>query len=63
MDIMAACDLYEGSIVRVIRRLNELVCELATAAKNIGNSELEGKLNDSGKRLKRGIIFAASLYV
>jgi len=63
VDIMAACDLYEGSIVRVIRRLNELVCELATAAKNIGNTELERKLNDSGKRLKRGIIFAASLYI
>lgn len=63
IEIMASCDLYEGSIVRVIKRLEELVCELATAAKNIGNSELQNKLTESRHKLKRGIIFAASLYL
>uniref|UniRef100_A0A7S1AV33 Superkiller viralicidic activity 2-like 2 n=1 Tax=Noctiluca scintillans TaxID=2966 RepID=A0A7S1AV33_NOCSC len=62
-EIMAKSNLFEGSVVRVIRRLEELVRELATAAKIIGNQELEKKLNEGRGRLKRGIIFAASLYL
>eukprot|EP00930_Biecheleria_cincta_P028758 TRINITY_DN20049_c0_g1_i1.p1 TRINITY_DN20049_c0_g1~~TRINITY_DN20049_c0_g1_i1.p1 ORF type:complete len:1065 (+),score=272.73 TRINITY_DN20049_c0_g1_i1:63-3257(+) len=62
-EIMNQCNLYEGSVVRVIRRLEELIRELATAAKTIGNEELERKLNEGRGRLKRGIIFAASLYL
>jgi len=62
-EIMNQCNLYEGSVVRVIRRLEELVRELASAAKTIGNQELEKKLNEGRGRLKRGIIFAASLYL
>lgn len=38
------CNLYEGSVVRVIRRLEELIRELATAAKTIGNEELAAQL-------------------
>jgi len=62
-EIMNQCNLYEGTVVRVIRRLEELVRELASAAKTIGNEELATKLNDGRSRLKRGIIFAASLYL
>jgi len=62
-EIMNQCNLYEGTVVRVIRRLEELVRELASAAKTIGNEELAEKLNDGRSRLKRGIIFAASLYL
>uniref|UniRef100_A0A7S2Q2C1 Superkiller viralicidic activity 2-like 2 n=1 Tax=Zooxanthella nutricula TaxID=1333877 RepID=A0A7S2Q2C1_9DINO len=62
-EIMNQCNLYEGSVVRVIRRLEELVRELATAAKTIGNEELAKKLGEGRGRLKRGIIFAASLYL
>eukprot|EP00928_Gymnodinium_smaydae_P020163 TRINITY_DN17797_c0_g1_i1.p1 TRINITY_DN17797_c0_g1~~TRINITY_DN17797_c0_g1_i1.p1 ORF type:complete len:584 (-),score=183.46 TRINITY_DN17797_c0_g1_i1:136-1887(-) len=62
-EIMANCNLYEGSVVRVIRRLEELTREMATAAKTIGNTELEKKLLEGRSRLKRGIIFAASLYI
>jgi len=62
-EIMNQCNLYEGTVVRVIRRLEELIRELASAAKGIGNQELEQKLNDGRGRLKRGIIFAASLYL
>ena len=42
------CNLYEGSVVRVIRRLEELIRELATAAKTIGNEELASKLGEGG---------------
>mmetsp|Transcript_95215 Transcript_95215/g.308313 ORF Transcript_95215/g.308313 Transcript_95215/m.308313 type:complete len:1047 (-) Transcript_95215:81-3221(-) len=62
-EIMNQCNLYEGSVVRVIRRLEELVREMASAAKTIGNQELEKKLNEGRGRLKRGIIFSASLYL
>merc|ERR1711972_602016 len=62
-EIMNQCNLYEGTVVRVIRRLEELVRELASAAKTIGNEELAGKLTEGRNRLKRGIIFAASLYL
>eukprot|EP00415_Alexandrium_ostenfeldii_P004537 UN4537 len=62
-EIMNQCNLYEGSVVRVIRRLEELVRELASAAKTIGNQELERKLNEGRSRLKRGIVFCASLYL
>jgi len=62
-EIMNQCNLYEGSVVRVIRRLEEVVRELATAAKIIGNQELEKKLTEGRARLKRGIIFSASLYL
>jgi ATP-dependent RNA helicase DOB1 len=63
VDIMEMSSMYEGSIVRVIRRLEEVVRELAGAAKTIGNVELSKKLEDSRARLKRGIMFAASLYI
>jgi ATP-dependent RNA helicase DOB1 len=62
-EILNQSNLYEGSIVRVIRRLEELVRELAGAAHTIGNEELEKKLLEGRERLKRGIIFAASLYL
>jgi len=62
-EIMGQCDLYEGSVVRAIRRLEELARELVVAAKTIGNHDLEKKLLEARGRLKRGIIFAASLYL
>eukprot|EP00971_Amphidinium_carterae_P280271 5564195-Amphidinium_carterae.1 len=62
-EIMNSCQLFEGSVVRVIRRLEEVVRELATGAKVIGNTQLEAKLNEGRARLKRGIVFAASLYL
>lgn len=33
------------------------------AAKVIGNKELENKFKESSKKLKKGIVFAASLYL
>lgn len=62
-DIMGQCDLYEGSVVRAIKRLEELARELVVAAKTIGNHDLEKKLLEARVKLKRGIIFAASLYL
>ena len=49
--------------LRSFTTFEELIRELATAAKQIGNEELASKLNEGRARLKRGIIFAASLYL
>lgn len=39
-------DIFEGSIIRAIRRLEELLRQLITAAKSIGNANLENKFSD-----------------
>ena len=62
-EVMEATDLFEGSVVRVVRRLEELVREIILAAKSIGHKDLEAKLIEGRTKLRRGIIFAASLYL
>ena len=59
----AACDLFEGSITRAIRRLSELLNELMSAAKAVGHDELYVKLGEGAKLIRRDIVFAASLYI
>lgn len=56
-------DVYEGSLIRVFRRLEELLRQMCAAAKSIGNSELENKFSEGINRIHRDIIFAASLYL
>merc|ERR1712025_1134853 len=56
-------DIFEGSIIRSMRRLEELLRQMIQAAKNIGNTELENKFSESIKLMKRDIVFAASLYL
>ena len=56
-------DVFEGSIVRVIRRLEELLRQLATAATAIGNNELKKLFEDGAAKIRRGVVFAASLYL
>jgi len=37
MEICKICDVYEGSIIRCMRRLDELLKQMSKAAKVIGN--------------------------
>ncbi|PBK60634.1 DSHCT-domain-containing protein [Armillaria solidipes] len=46
-------DIFEGSIIRVFRRLGELLRQMASAAKVIGNAELQGKFQMSLEILER----------
>lgn len=55
--------IYEGTIIRCFRRLDELINQMVEAAKVIGNDDLRDKFTESQKNLKRGIVFAASLYL
>ena len=54
---------FLGSIIRSMRRLEELLRQMAQASKNMGNAELETKFSESIKLLKRDIVFATSLYL
>lgn len=56
-------DIFEGSIIRCMRRLEELLRQMAQAAKSIGNVELEAKFTEGIVKLKRDIVFANSLYL
>ncbi|KDN37581.1 antiviral helicase [Tilletiaria anomala UBC 951] len=64
-DICKLTDVFEGSLIRAFRRLQELLRQLVEAAKAIGNDELETKFNQSLAMLERqtSIIFSPSLYL
>ena len=55
--------IFEGNIIRCLRRLDELLRQLAEASGSIENTVLQKKFEDASKALQRGIIFAASLYL
>merc|ERR1712244_71649 len=55
--------LFEGALIRLIKRLRDIVNQLVDSAKAIGNEELEKKFESCIEKLQRGIVFAASLYV
>jgi len=47
-------DVYEGSLIRVFRRLEELIRQMAMAAKVMGSEDLEQKFEMSLTKVKRG---------
>ena len=63
VDICKLTDIFEGSIIRSIRRLEELLRQLGSASLAIGNKELQALFEDGAKRIRRGVVFAASLYL
>ena len=52
----------EGIIVRTIQRLEELCNNLKNAAKIIGDTVLESKIDQCSVMIRRDIVFAGSLY-
>lgn len=62
-DIMKMTDAFEGSVVRTLRSLDELLRQMAEAAKSVGNLELVDKFTAGSVLIKRDIVFAASLYL
>ncbi|CAN6214435.1 unnamed protein product [Urochloa humidicola] len=61
--IMEMTQVFEGSLIRAIRRLEEVLQQLILASKSIGETELEAKLEEAVSKIKRDIVFAASLYL
>ncbi|KAL6947029.1 hypothetical protein ACO0QE_001887 [Hanseniaspora vineae] len=62
-EIMNISPESEGTIVRVINRLDEICRQLKSASLIIGNSELHAKMSEAQELIKRDIVFAASLYL
>lgn len=62
-EIMEMSQVFEGSLIRAIRRLEEVLQQLIQAAKSIGETELEVKFEEAVTKIKRDIVFAASLYL
>jgi len=52
-----------GSIIRCMRRLEEILRHLCQAAKDIGSTDLENKFSEAIRLIKRDIVFTASLYL
>jgi antiviral helicase SKI2 len=62
-EIMELSVEAEGTIVRVITRLDEICREVKSAALIIGDSALHAKMTTAQEKIKRDIVFAASLYL
>lgn len=56
-------DVYEGSLIRVFRRLEECLRQMAQAAKVMGSEDLESKFEESLTKVRRDIVAAQSLYL
>jgi ATP-dependent RNA helicase DOB1 len=56
-------DLFEGSLVRALRRLDELMAQLERAAAAVGDARLAAHFAASRETMRRGLPFAASLYI
>ncbi|KAJ3696285.1 hypothetical protein LUZ60_001662 [Juncus effusus] len=62
-EVIDMTDIFEGSIIRLARRLDEFLNQLRAAAKAVGEAELEKKFGLASDSLRRGIMFANSLYL
>ena len=62
-EICKMTDVYEGSLIRLFRRLEELLRQMAQAAKVMGSDELEQKFEEALKKVRRDIVAAQSLYL
>ena len=52
LKICSMTSIFEGNIIRHIRRLEELLRQMSCAAKAIGNTALEAKFNEGIIQLK-----------
>ncbi|KAL0426703.1 UNVERIFIED_CONTAM: DExH-box ATP-dependent RNA helicase DExH10 [Sesamum latifolium] len=62
-EVIQMTDIFEGSIIRLARRLDEFLNQLKAAAHAVGEVDLENKFAAASESLRRGIMFANSLYL
>ena len=58
-----AKSIFEGSLVRALRRLHELILQLKAAADILGDVHLAERFQAAAEKLNRDVVFAASLYL
>jgi len=56
-------DVYEGSLIRLFRRLEELLRQIAQASKVMGSEDLEKKFTAALDMVRRDLVAAQSLYL
>ncbi len=56
-------DVYEGSLIRLFRRLEEVLRQMVQAAKVMGSEDLAGKFTEAMGKIVRDLIAAQSLYL
>lgn len=56
-------DVYEGSLIRMFKRLEEMIKEMIDVSKTIGNSALQEKMESALNLIHRDIVSAGSLYL
>ena len=62
-ELLKVCDLFEGTLIRAVRRLDELLGQLAAAAAAVGDTGLKASFEAAALSLRHGIMFANSLYL
>ncbi|GMH55832.1 hypothetical protein TrST_g2438 [Triparma strigata] len=63
IDVQKLTDTYEGTTIRTLRRLEELVRQLASASSAVGNTEMREVFEKGSELIKRDIVFCNSLYL
>jgi ATP-dependent RNA helicase DOB1 len=63
IEIQKLTQTFEGTTIRTLRRLEELVRQISNASAAIGNHELQAKFEKGSELLKRDIVFCSSLYL
>lgn len=56
-------DVMEGTIVRVVTRLDETCREVMSAARLVGDPTLYAKMEKAREMIRRDVVFCASLYM
>lgn len=56
-------DVMEGTIVRVVTRLDETCREVMSAARLVGDPGLYAKMEKAREMIRRDVVFCASLYM
>uniref|UniRef100_A0A0K0F941 mRNA transport homolog 4 (inferred by orthology to a C. elegans protein) n=1 Tax=Strongyloides venezuelensis TaxID=75913 RepID=A0A0K0F941_STRVS len=62
-ELLKKTTVFEGSIIRCMRRLEELLRQMTCAAGSMGDKTLAEKFEQARAAIKRDIVFAASLYL
>lgn len=62
VDICLQTDIEEGSIVRTIQRLENLLRGVANAFRVMGNLKMVERAEAASASIKKDIVFAESLY-
>ncbi|KAF7698530.1 ATP-dependent RNA helicase mtr4 [Cucumispora dikerogammari] len=62
-EICSMTNVFEGSIIRILRRLEEVLRQMSCAARVMGNNQLEALFSIANSYIKRDIVFNNSLYL